>query len=114
MFIHSTIIGAITSFTFLVSPVAALAMPLTEDSAHAIQAFQKRGGIDMEDACAREQGKDWQAVTHGSGCNDWLCVTPDGRQKMGLNLNLYCFETVGVNSYASCSGGIWGWSCNTY
>ncbi|KAH8884326.1 hypothetical protein GQ53DRAFT_661955 [Thozetella sp. PMI_491] len=114
MLLHSALFGTITSFALLASPVAALAMPSTDSPAHSIKGLQKRSSIDIEDACAREYGDDWVAIKDGDGCYDWNCLHQNGGEKQGVNLNLYCFETVGVRSYATCNGGAWGWSCNTY
>ena len=69
-------------------------------------------GMDLTDACHRQWGGDWHAVNNGDKCEDWKCVSPDGRAQTGVNMALHCFQSKGVDSYASCGSNAWDWSCS--
>lgn len=114
MFIQSTIFGTITSFALLAFPVATFTIPSADGSAQSSPATQKRSSIDMKAACINEHGDTWTALKTGNGCYDWTCISLDGEKRLGLNLNLYCYETVVVRSYASCQKTAWDWPCETY
>ncbi|EFQ36779.1 uncharacterized protein GLRG_11927 [Colletotrichum graminicola M1.001] len=113
---HSILFSAIAGAAVIAGPVMALAMPSVGESVKAPEDVQRRveTSVDMEDACQREYGSDWEAILNGSGCNDWACVNTTSRQQLGLNVNLYCYETLGVTSSASCSSGAWSWRCESY
>ncbi|KAK1569664.1 uncharacterized protein LY79DRAFT_618667 [Colletotrichum navitas] len=113
---HSILFSVIAGATVIARPVMALTMPSVGESEKAAEDVQRRAetGVDMQDACGREYGSDWNAIQNGSGCNDWACVSTTTRQQLGLNIDLYCYEKVGVRSYASCNSGAWSWKCKTY
>lgn len=69
-------------------------------------------GMDLTDACHRQWGSDWHAVNNGDKCEDWKCVSPDGREQTGINMALHCFQTKAVDSYASCGSSARDWSCS--
>lgn len=106
MFVHYTILSGIVSFALLAGPAATIAVP---ESVYAIQA-RDTSGIDIQQACNSFYGNAYTAETTGSSCWDWVCVS--GGSSRGLNLNVWCADVYGLNSYATCDGGVYNWVCN--
>ncbi|KAK6450960.1 hypothetical protein FP744_10007211 [Trichoderma asperellum] len=72
------------------------------------------GGLNMQ-ACCQEQYSNGseQAITDGSGCDDWQCYNPNtGNVDGGINVSECCQVTYSNGAaYSGCSGGEYGWTC---
>ncbi|KAK2051008.1 hypothetical protein LY76DRAFT_557686 [Colletotrichum caudatum] len=113
----SILFNAIAGAAVIAGPVLALAMPSVGESGKAPKDVQRREdtSVDMEDACNREYGSNWEALLNGKRCDQWACINTTNQQQLGLNIDLYCYQTVGVRSYASCNpADAWSWKCKTY
>lgn len=70
------------------------------------------GGVDMVALCHEQWGKEWRAILYGNTTNDWKCWSVYVNVAGPINVDKYCKQHYGGNTYASApGGGTYDWGC---
>ena len=102
------------ALALLMGPAAGTALsPVGQAQGQALEARKWLCNImqnEGAEACKQQYHGSYPPGSRNDKCDGWYCNV-DGSQR-GLNMDMYCTDRYGSNTYASCDKSLWDWQCH--